>query len=200
MKRLRHTLGLLALCLSANAAVADRLSLDEMSAYLNDLTKAKAEFTQINVDGTISTGEVSINRPGRVRFDYDAPNQSLVLAGQGQVVVFDGKSNVSPEKFPLSRTPLGLILARNVDLAQADMVVGHRSDDTTTTVVAQDPKHPEYGNIELVFTSDPVQLRQWVINDGSGQSTTVILGALATDVSFSARVFDLDAELNKRGF
>lgn len=60
------------------------------------------------------------------------------------------------------------------------MVTGHSSDGKTTTVRAQDPAHPEYGNIELVFTGSPVELRQWVINDSGGSKTTVVLGDLTT--------------------
>ena len=60
------------------------------------------------------------------------------------------------------------------------MVVGHSYDGTATTVTAQDPDHPEYGNIRLMFTDDPVELRQWVITDGSGAETAVILGEVRT--------------------
>ena len=69
------------------------------------------------------------------------------------------------------------------------MVTGHSSDGKTTTVRAQDPEHPEYGNIELVFTSNPTQLRQWVINDSGGSRTTVILGDLKTGVQIGNNKF-----------
>ena len=71
------------------------------------------------------------------------------------------------------------------------MVVGHKSDGTTTTVRAQDPKHPEYGSIDLVFTGNPVQLRQWVINDGSGSRTTVILGDLKRGGTYRQSLFEM---------
>lgn len=184
----------------APAAWAEKLSLAEISAYLNDLVTATADFTQINADGSISTGKISIRRPGRIRFDYNPPENSLVIAGQGQVAIFDAKSNQRPEKFQLAKTPLSIILANKVDLGRARMVVGHTSDGPTTSVIAQDPKHPEYGNIQLVFTAEPVELRQWIINDGSGQNTVVILGALERDISLHGRLFDITEEMKKRGF
>ena len=94
------------------------------------------------------------------------------------MVIYDPKTNEPPESYPLARTPLSIILAKNVNLSRAKMVVGHTADDKSTTVKAQDPEHPEYGNIELVFTSNPIELRQWVINDDAGSRTTVILGEL----------------------
>jgi outer membrane lipoprotein-sorting protein len=159
-------------------AAAQQLSLNTLSNYLNQLTSAEATFTQINADGTISTGTLYIRRPGKMRFEYNPPEQALVMANNGGVYVFDRKLGEEPNTYPLDRTPLGLILARNVDLNRANMVVAHGYDGTATTVTAQDPEHPEYGSIQLKFTDNPVELRQWVITDDGGGQTTVVLGAL----------------------
>ncbi len=174
----------------AGPALAEKLSLGEISSYLNGLQTAQGAFTQINDDGSISTGQIYIKRPGRMRFEYNAPDDTAVIAGANTVVIVDRKSNTPPETYPLSRTPLSLILARNVDLGQARMVVGHTYDGTATKVIAQDPENPDYGNIELVFTGTPVELRQWVINDGNGTSTTVILGDLSRGGNLPNRLFD----------
>jgi hypothetical protein len=79
------------------------------------------------------------------------------------------------------------------------MVVGHTADGTSTRVRAQDPEHPEYGSIELVFTDNPVELRQWIITDDLGAQTTVILGELKKGGNLGARLFDISAETSARG-
>ena len=155
-------------------AAADKLPLNAISGYLNDLKTAKGEFTQINDDGSISTGTIYIKRPGKVRFEYNAPDSGIVVAGSNTVVIYDKKSNQPAETYTLSKTPLSIILAANVNLGQAKMVTGHNYDGTATTVRAQDPAHPEYGNIELKFTGNPVELRQWIINDGNGTKTCLL--------------------------
>lgn len=180
-------------------AVAEIIPLSALSDYLNGLTTVETDFTQVNSDGTISTGKIFIQRPGRVRFEYAPPDRSLVIAGAGQVGIFDAKSNQPPERYPLKQTPLNLILAADVNLGQADMVIGHREDGTSTRVLAQDPEYPEYGTIELVFTSDPVELRQWVITDDLGSQTTVILGELTKGGELKPSLFDITAETEKRG-
>lgn len=180
-------------------AAAEKLPLKDISAYLNGLTTVESDFTQVNSDGSISTGKIYINRPGRVRFEYGPPDRSLVIAGGQQVAIFDSKSNQPPEQYPLKRTPLNLILAQNVDLGRAKMVVGHTEDGTSTRVRAQDPDHPEYGSIELVFTGNPIELRQWVITDDLGAQTTVILGELKKGGRMGARLFDITAEVAARG-
>jgi outer membrane lipoprotein-sorting protein len=173
------------------AASAQKLPLADISTYLNGLVTAKGEFTQINDDGSISSGTIYIKRPGRVRFEYNAPETALVVAGSNTVVIYDKKSNQPAETYPLSKTPLSIILARQVNLGAAKMVTGHKYDGTATIVTAQDPAHPEYGNIQMKFTSNPVELRQWVINDGNGSQTTVVLGDLQTGGNLPNSLFDV---------
>jgi len=173
-------------------AWAEKLPLGDISSYLNQLKTAQAKFTQVNDDGSISTGTLYIKRPGRVRFEYDPPEESLVMAGGNTVAIFDSKSNAGPATYPLDRTPLSIILAANVDLGRAKMVTGHASDGKTTTVTAQDPAHPEYGSIQMVFTGNPTELRQWVITDDAGAKTTVILGDLRSGVQISDSQFNIE--------
>ena len=186
--------------LTATPALAQRLSLNQISAYLNTIQSAKTDFTQVNDDGSRSTGTFYIKRPGRMRFEYDPPEKLLVMAGAGEVGVFDGKSNRrSAERYPLARTPLNLILEKNVNLARRNMVVGHDFDGTATIVTAQDPRHPEYGTLQMKFSSDPVALREWIVRDGQGARTTVILGPLEMGGSFSPRLFNIRYEEEQRG-
>ena len=188
----------LALSLSTGApALADIVPLSALSGYLNSIETAEGSFTQINADGSVSTGRILMHRPGRMRFEYDA-DDLLVIAGGRQVAIFDGRSNTRPEQYPLSETPLNLILARNVDLARSGMVIGHTYDGTATRVLAQDPDRPEIGTIELVFTGDPVELRQWVITDGNGGETTVVLGNLEQGGRMSAGLFNITQEIQAR--
>lgn len=198
MKPLRLFLAALLWVALALPSVAGQISLSELSRYMNSFQTAAGEFTQINADGTISTGKVYIRRPGRIRFEYNPPEDSLVIAGGGQVAIFDGKSNIGTEQFPLSRTPLGIILQQNIDLTRTNMVTGHGTDGPKTIVVAQDPANPEYGNIRLVFTDDPVELRQWVVTDSSGERTTVVLGELTKGVNLGANLFSIQQEANRR--
>ncbi|QFT58517.1 Outer-membrane lipoprotein carrier protein precursor [Sulfitobacter sp. THAF37] len=188
--RLMTSIALALALLSPVAAAAQKLPLNNISAYLNGMQTAKGEFTQINDDGSISTGTIYIKRPGKVRFEYNPPDSGLVVAGANTVVIYDKKSNQPAESYPLSRTPLSIILAPQVDLGRANMVTGHTYDGTATVVTAQDPANPQYGNIQLKFTGNPVELRQWIINDGNGTATTVVLGDLQTGGSLPNSLFD----------
>lgn len=199
MNMLRRSLLLsLPAFLVARPALAQRIPLSEISRYFNSFSTAQGDFTQINPDGSISTGRMFMRRPGRMRFEYDPPDRSLVMAGGGQVAIFDSRSNQGPNQYPLRQTPLNLILERNVDFANRSMIVGHSDDGVTTTVVAQDPENPQYGSIRLVFSANPTELRQWVIRDDTGAETTVILGNMTFGQAIAPRMFDITAEVASR--
>lgn len=178
-------------------AAAEKISLNEISRYLNGLKTVVADFTQVNADGSVTPGRVFIHRPGRVRFEYKG-DSTLVLASGGQVAVFDKKSNTGAQQYPLSRTPLNIILADNVNLGRNGSVIGHSERKNTTVVTAQDPQHPEYGNIQMVFTANPTELRQWIVTDDTGKKTTVILGEMQKGVQIPPSRFSITSEVERR--
>lgn len=181
----------------AMSGAAEQLTLSALSSYLNSLTTLKTDFRQINDDGSVSTGQLYIHRPGRMRFEYDPPEQALVMASASAVYIIDRKSNLPPETYPLRRTPLSLILGRNIDLTRARMVREARFDGEKTVVTAEDPDTPENGFIELTFTDNPTTLRQWVIHDASGGQTTVVLGAFETGMDLPSSLFEPARERNR---
>ena len=196
-KRILHIFLAVGLSLAAGAASAQQLSLAQISQYLNQLQTAEGGFTQINADGTLSTGQIYIKRPGRIRFEYNPPEEAMVIAGGGTLAIFDPRSNAGPDRYPLNQTPLSILLQENVNLDRADMVTNVTSDGTTTTVTAQDPENPQYGNIQLVFTANPVELRQWLVTDEVGTQTTVILNDLEAGARVRDVLFNITAETRK---
>jgi outer membrane lipoprotein-sorting protein len=97
-KRILFSVAAIGLALFAGTASAQQLSLAQISQYLNGLQTAQGGFTQINQDGTLSTGTIYIKRPGRIRFDYAAPDNTLVIGGGGSLAIFDPRSNAGPER------------------------------------------------------------------------------------------------------
>ena len=182
----------------ASPVAAEKISLNEISSYFNAMTTAEAQFLQITDTGETSTGRLFIRRPGRIRFEYDPPEATLVVVGGGQVAVFDPKSRDEPLRFPLRHSPLNLILEREVDLAQRDMVVAHFEVESQTAVTLQDPENPDYGFIQLIFNDNPVQLHQWVVQDNSGGQTHIILDSLTEGGKLSNMLFNIQHEMRKR--
>jgi len=197
MRWITWALSFWALAASQAWAQEGRLSLAEISAYLNSLTTAQAAFQQINDDGSVSTGSLYISRPGKMRFEYDPPNDALVIAEARAIKIIDRKSNQPPETYPLNRTPLALILGRNIDLGRDRMVVDHGIDGEATVVTAQDPRNPERGSIRMRFSADPVALQDWVIEDEAGGQTRIILSQLETGMDLPRSLFDASREVQR---
>ena len=182
----------------ATPVAAEKISLNEISSYFNAMTTAEAQFSQFTDTGETSTGRLFIRRPGRIRFEYDPPEATLVVVGGGQVAVFDPKSRDELLRFPLRHSPLSLVLERTVNLAQRDMVVAHFEAESQTAVTLQDPENPDYGFIQLIFTDNPVQLRQWVVQDNSGGRTHIVLDSLTKGGKLSNVLFNIQHEMQKR--
>lgn len=195
---MRVILAVLLIC-AAGLAQAKPASLDELSAYLTSLGTVKAKFVQTNADGSKSRGTIYIKRPGRARFEYDG-SPVLVVAGGGQVAVFDSVDQASSDIFPLRRTPLNLILSRNVNLKRAKMVTAHGEFPGGQTVLdAQDPKNPEYGTIRLFFDRSPLRLAAWVITSETGEKTKVELSPFQPAGKLSTRMFNITLIERERG-
>ena len=198
MNSMRYVLLVLLLLTQFAPAFAEKISLRDLSAYLNGITTAEFEFSQINDDGSVSQGKIYIKRPGRMRFEYNPPNNALVLASAGRLAIFDDKGNQDPVIYPLKRTPLAIILAKNIDLASSPMVVGHEVEGAVTVVSVEDPGHPDQGRVELVFIGPEPVLRQWVVRDANGGTTTMILGDFQTGMALGSSLFNITHNTNAR--
>ena len=190
--------GIVALTLAApTLAKTKPLSLDEISQYLNSLSTAKGAFTQVDPDGKLSKGMLYLKRPGQMRFEYAAPDYTLVIVRQSRIVIFDQRSNAGPQQYPSRKTPLHILLKKNIDLTTSGVITSHLYDGTSTSIVAQNPEYPNYGNMRLVFRDSPIELRQWIVTDESGQKTTINLEKLNKEANIPSSLFDIDLITNE---
>jgi len=178
---------------TSHPSLAERISLNKISDYINGLTTLQADFEQINSDGSIDRGKLYIRRPGRMRLEYTAPNNALVIAGAGSVAIFDDKSKNGPALFPLKKTPLNLLLKKNVDLYKNEMITEHTADNENTFIVAKDPKRKSQGSIKIVFSNSPVSLQGWTITNQSNQKTKIILDKLDKKTKIPLYLFNISA-------
>ena len=178
---------------SPHPSLAEKISLNKISDYINGLTTLQADFEQINSDGSIDTGKLYIRRPGKMRLEYTAPNNALVIAGAGSVAIFDDKSKNGPTLFPLKKTPLNLLLKKNVDLYTNEMITEHTANNENTFIVVTDPKRKSQGGIKIVFNNSPVSLQGWTITNQSNQKTKIILDKLDKKTKIPLYLFNISA-------
>ncbi len=174
----RNTLLAALLALAAAPAAAgpaeDARDLARISNYLNATETLSGAFVQVDPQSRVSEGDFFLRRPGRLRFEYDPPNPTLVVADGFWVGVIDQRDG-SVDRTPLSETPLDLLLKERVDLRREDAVTRIERSEGQLAVTAVDPDNPGLGAITMVFSNNPLELRQWVVTDAEGRSTTVAL-------------------------
>ncbi|WP_197059617.1 outer membrane lipoprotein carrier protein LolA [Thermopetrobacter sp. TC1] len=179
---------------SAGAAFARALSREERAAvqrisdFFNSFTTLKGEFTQISPRGRVSTGKVFIAKPGRMRFEYTPPHP-LVIVSDGSWVAVRNNRKDTVDYYPLSQTPLRMILRKRVDLLRDTIVKSVERRDDLLIVTLQDRKGDIPGQLILVYDERRKQLQQWIVVDGQGRRTTVTLSGLEPNVKLSANLF-----------
>jgi outer membrane lipoprotein-sorting protein len=169
---------------------ADQADLDRVSAYLNSMHTLKGSFIQIDPDGQIDEGVFSIDKPGRMRFEYHAPNPILIVSDGTTVAVQNRKLN-TVDHYPIWSTPLDLILSDDLNLKNNAAIAGVEHEPGELIVNARAASTKVNGNITLVFTDPALELRQWTIVDAQGLSTTISLRDVQQGAALDPSLFTL---------
>ena len=169
-----------------------RSIIDRVDTYLSTVQTLTGKFVQIGPDGGRSTGVFYIYKPGRVRFEYDSPNPTELVA-DGQSVVVRDRNLATQDVYPLSQTPLRFLLADHVDLMKDTNLVAVYSDDVFVTVVVEE-KNALVGTSRLMimFDAKDMQLKQWTVTDPQGYDTTVAVYNLDSSKKPDPSMFRID--------
>ncbi|CAN5549013.1 outer membrane lipoprotein carrier protein LolA [soil metagenome] len=164
----------------------------KVSAYLSSLTTLVGSFVQIGPDGSRTTGDFYIQKPGKVRFEYDPPTPIAMIADGTSLAVRDRKL-ATQDIYPLSQTPLRYLLSDRIDLMKDTNVVAVTGDDLYTSVTIEE-KNALVGTSRLMLmigTKDG-QLKQWTVTDPQGYDTTVAIYNLDTTKKPDPGLFKID--------
>jgi outer membrane lipoprotein-sorting protein len=168
----------------------DQADLARIEAYLNNLRTLKAHFLQVAPDGGISQGTAWLERPGRMRFQYDPPAPFLLVAAYGILVFRDTKLDQT-SNVPLSKTPLGILLADKVTLSGDITVTGLVRQPGQLQVSLVRTASPSDGTLTLIFSDSPLALRQWTVLDAQRKETRVTLFNVELGGSFDQDLFNV---------
>ena len=179
-------------------ALSEKFSLIELSDYFNRLNTFQANFRQFADDGSVASGILFIKKPGRLRIDYDKPEDLLILASGGQLAIFDPKGDPEPTSFPLRITPLALILAKQLNLVDSSNILSHEYVNGETSLSLFDPEHPERGHIKLIFSGNTPILDRWVMHDESGSITLMSIEQYRENIYLNEMQFNIQLEIERR--
>lgn len=164
----------------------------KVSAYMSTLQNVSGNFVQVGPDGKRSTGDFYIQKPGKIRFEYDDPSPIALVADGSSVIVRDRRL-ATQDVYPLSQTPLRYLLSDRIDLMRDTNVVGVASDDMFISVTIEE-KQPLVGTsrLMLMIGAKDNQLKQWTVTDPQGYDTTVAVYNLDTTKKLDPGMFRID--------
>ncbi|MFL5239284.1 MAG: LolA family protein [Rhizomicrobium sp.] len=173
---------------SADFTKQDTADLNRLSDALNAIRSLKGEFVQLDPNGAMEQGEVYIQKPGKMRFEYKPPSTVLVVSDGMNVAVFNKKLNTK-DRYPLSTTPLNILLSDHVNLKGSSSVIGIDRKPGEIVVRARSNDRRVTGNITIVFSDPDLALKQWTVVDAQGLATTVTLRNVQTGVAIAPELF-----------
>ncbi len=163
-------------------------AVNEIARYFNSIRSMKGQFTQTGPRGRVSSGVFYIVKPGRMRFEYAPPNPLLVVSDGSWLYVKNRKRN-RVDHYPLTTTPLRLILDQKVNLFKETKIQSVSETDELTTVMLKDTSTFASGSLVLVFDKINRVLQQWVVIDERGRRTTVSLSNIENDIRANPKLF-----------
>lgn len=161
----------------AAPAIAQPSVVRRVQEHLRGVQTMTADFVQTDRKGNVAQGTVTLKQPGKIRFQYE--NSPILIVGDGRVLHFIDYQVKQVSRYPIGGSPLDILLNPKRDLSRIAKVVPSASPGVIT-ILARDPRRPQFGSITLAFTekaSAPggLQLEGWVALDAQNNRTTVRL-------------------------
>jgi outer membrane lipoprotein-sorting protein len=171
-----------------------RALLEKINNYFNSITNLSGKFVQVGPDGAKTEGEFYMQKPGKVRFEYNDPSP-IELISDGSAVAVRDRKLATQDIYPLSQTPLRFLLSDKLDLLKDTNVVNVYSDDLFMTVVIEEKSVIAGTNrLMIMFGAKDHQLKQWTVTDPQGYDTTVAVSQLDTSKKPDPRLFKINYE------
>ena len=163
-----------------------------VQAHLRAVTTMTAAFAQTDRTGKMLTGQLTLKRPGKIRFQYQ-PDVPVLIVGDGRALTFIDYSVRQVQRWPIGNSPLGVLLDPSKDLSRFARIVA-TADPRVLLAEARDPRHPEYGTLTLAFAREAaapagLRLQGWIALDGQGNRTTVRLSNQRFNVAVGDEAF-----------
>ncbi|TIP22873.1 MAG: outer membrane lipoprotein carrier protein LolA [Mesorhizobium sp.] len=181
--------------LLASAQAAVPATAQKIADHFSSVKSMAGEFVQFGPKGEQTGGKFFLERPGKIRFNYDGTSNFRVISDGKSVVILNRRLKTS-DLYPLSKTPLKLLLDTRIDLS-GGRVKSVKEENDVTTIQLADKSVFGSSKITMMFDPKTYELRQWTITDAQGKDTTVMIFNVREGVSFAPDTFAIDYTANR---
>ena len=165
----------------------DTAELQKIAGYLDSIHTMQAHFQQATTGGP-ATGLVWLARPGKMRFQYDPPNELLLFADAFYLYSWD-PSLKQMSKVGLKSTPAWFLLRQPISFTDGVVVTRFEHNGNTVRVTVVESAEPDAGSLTMVFSENPLMLRQWTVIDQQGKTTNVSLSDMSYGMALDPKLF-----------
>ena len=172
----------------AELSAKDKADISRVEDLLNSIKSLQAHFTQLSDNGGTAEGVFYLQRPGRLRFEYEPPTPILIV-GTGDTIVFYDSRLGQVTYVPIKSTPLSFLVDEKISFSGDTEVVRVDREPGALAVTLADAKGRRDGTITLIFSDSPLRLRMWRVTDAQGKVTTIALSRTRTNVTLDDELF-----------
>ncbi len=177
---------------AALPAGAQQVGVAQVEQYFNSIRTLKARFVQSNPNGAILQGTLYVRRPGRMRFEYDAPSQLKIVADGSQVTMWDPATRDFGQ-WPIGWTAASFLVKDPLTLSGDLQVEKIERVNGLLEVTLSQARKPQEGKVIVRLNESPLQLNGWTIVDNRGNRVTVTLADLQTGIQLADQLFKNDS-------
>lgn len=165
-----------------------KILLTEIENYFDGVDTLKARFMQFNMDGTLFRGDVMMDRPGKMRIDYDDPLPFKIIS-DGNFYIFIDEELKESSYIPLGLTPANMLLRKPMKLSGELTVLDATRDQEALFITVVQSDAPDQGSLTFAFSEEPIELLQWTVIDAQGTVTRVVLQNVETGIELDDDLF-----------
>ncbi len=174
--------------IAAKLSAKEKADVDRIEAYLNDFKSVSAHFMQVSDSGNLRHGSIAIQRPGKMRVVYDAPDKDFIVADGSRLTLWDDEMG-QQTTLALDEGMASFILRENIKLSGDVIVTRFVRYPAKIEVSLVSVKEPHEGELTFIFEDKPLKLRQWRILDAQGHTTGVNFENASEGVEFPEDTF-----------
>ena len=183
----------------ADLSIADKAIINQVEKYLNELFTLKSRFLQATSNGDYTEGTFYLSRPGKMRIEYDPPAQ-LIIVADGTWLIYNDIELDQITHYPLGMTKANILLKEKISFLRDDLTVSKVENSVGVIGITVASSEEGSGQLTLVFSDKPLELKKWVVVDPLGITTSVSLLSTQRDISLDPKLFSIKLKVPEHSY
>ena len=164
---------------------------DKIINYLSSFNTLKSNFIQVNSNGDILTGSVSLSRPGKFRVEYNEISMLIISDGSKVAVINKDIKNIS--FYGLKYLPVSMILFKDISLNNIHLLKSKNLENRIEITFSTSSNKGDE-KIHITFEKQPLIMKKWAIDHLNNNKTEIMFNNLLLDNQIDLKLFDIERE------